>query len=599
MKSYKPDWKIYLLFILNLLCLGNSNPLFSQNNSDDIIRKQRVLFVYNLAQQIVWDGISTNEKFTIGIFGQDPSIVDFKAMSRSARKILGKSVEIVRINSINSSLNDIDLLYINDKYYNTTYPIIGRVIAGKKLLITEDFDKDPLMINMVRDQDAYAYQINEANINRAGLVVASTLNTGAVKDSNKWLDLYKEKEKELSIVEEQNENQKEIIQRQIEVIDSKEEVITSKENSIRKLITKSDNISNKLKKQLELEKLLEERITSQKDHINSQLASMDSIKKHINVQQEILQNQTEEIHEKEEVLGERAEIIENQKRLIRLILGLLLLSAVFVGIISFGLYKYRKLNKLLNAQKIEIEQNAKLLKAKNRELEQFAYITSHDLQEPLNSISSFIDLLQEEYQDKFDNEGNTILGFIKEGSVRMGRLINALLQYSRLGRNRDFKVINSNKLLENVQFDINNMVQESNAKIIVGDLPDIYGNEVEIGLLFQNIISNAIKFRKKDVDPIVTIKGEEELYKGEEYFKFSISDNGIGIKEEHLERIFGIFQRLHSREDYKGSGIGLAHCEKIIKSHNGNLWLRSELGKGSTFFFSIPKRSTEDSKLAA
>ena len=424
MKSYKPDWKIYLLFILNLLCLGNSNPLFSQNNSDDIIRKQRVLFVYNLAQQIVWDGISTNEKFTIGIFGQDPSIVDFKAMSRSARKILGKSVEIVRINSINSSLNDIDLLYINDKYYNTTYPIIGRVIAGKKLLITEDFDKDPLMINMVRDQDAYAYQINEANINRAGLVVASTLNTGAVKDSNKWLDLYKEKEKELSIVEEQNENQKEIIQRQIEVIDSKEEVITSKENSIRKLITKSDNISNKLKKQLELEKLLEERITSQKDHINSQLASMDSIKKHINVQQEILQNQTEEIHEKEEVLGERAEIIENQKRLIRLILGLLLLSAVFVGIISFGLYKYRKLNKLLNAQKIEIEQNAKLLKAKNRELEQFAYITSHDLQEPLNSISSFIDLLQEEYQDKFDNEGNTILGFIKEGSVRMGRLIN-------------------------------------------------------------------------------------------------------------------------------------------------------------------------------
>ena len=125
MKSYKPDWKIYLLFILNLLCLGNSNPLFSQNNSDDIIRKQRVLFVYNLAQQIVWDGISTNEKFTIGIFGQDPSIVDFKAMSRSARKILGKSVEIVRINSINSSLNDIDLLYINDKYYNTTYPIIG------------------------------------------------------------------------------------------------------------------------------------------------------------------------------------------------------------------------------------------------------------------------------------------------------------------------------------------------------------------------------------------------------------------------------------------------------------------------------------------
>jgi len=588
-----------LILLLGVLCMGFTSTSVAQNSSDAILKQQRVLFVYNVAQQVVWDGISSKEYFTIGVVGGDPALIDFKRMSKGERKILGKPVRVIPVEIRNINTVEVDILYANYNYFNKSTALLRNAILNNTLLITEYFRENNSMINMVRSQEAYAYQINESNIKQAGLTVSSNLNQGAVKNTDKWLRLYQKAEKELTIVEEQNENQKEIIEQQLEVIDSKEEVITKKEKSIKTLINRSNRINKKLDEQLEMEEQLEERISSQKAHLASQKASIDSIKQHIVEQQEILKIQTQEIEEKEVILGQKTKIISNQKMVNWLLLGLLILTVIFAGIISFGFSKYRNLNKLLKEQQLSIVQNSKLLEAKNRELEQFAYITSHDLQEPLNSISSFINMLEEDYEEKFDEDGKTILGFIRESSGRMSKLIEALLQYSRLGRNQDYTIVNSNELLDNVQLDISASIKENNAQIIVEDLPNAFGNKIELRLLFQNIINNAIKFKKKDEDPIIVIKGEEVVKDKIEYHQFSISDNGIGIKEEHINRIFGIFQRLNAREDYKGSGIGLAHCEKIIKSHNGNLWVDSQVGKGSTFYFTIPKEIPGSKQFAA
>ncbi len=587
-KIIEPRFKNLLSVIFFFVAF--SLQAFSQNSSDQITRQQRVLFVYNVAQQIVWEDIASKKTFVIGVLSTDPSLVDFRRMSQNGRKILGKPAKVAIIDPNALDLSNIDILYANQNIYRNSARLLKIAIANKTLLITEDFRENSTMINMTRDNEkaAYVYQINELNINSAGLSVSSILKQGAVQDNDKWLKLYQQTEEELTKVEEQNENQKEIIEQQLEVIDSKEEVITSKEKSIKTLINRSNSVSRKLSEQMELEKELEERIDAQTLYLEQQQARYDSIRNQVSLQQDILDERTSEITVKEEILREQTQIIENQRTRNLLLLGLLLMSIILLGIIFFSLLKNKRLNAILHKQKNAIVKQSDLLEAKNRELEQFAYITSHDLQEPLNSVSSFIGMLQEDYEDKFDEDGKVILGFIKEGSARMGKLINALLQYSRLGRNRDFTYVDTNKLLDNVRLDISNMIKESNAKLIVNNLPTTYANEMELGLLFQNLISNAIKFRNQDVHPIVSITGKEIKKGNKDYHQFSIRDNGIGIKEEHIERIFGIFQRLHSREDYQGSGIGLAHCEKIIKSHDGDIWVESEFGKSSTFHFIIP-----------
>jgi len=212
----------------------------------------------------------------------------------------------------------------------------------------------------------------------------------------------------------------------------------------------------------------------------------------------------------------------------------------------------------------------------------------------LNTVSSFINVLSEDYHNQFDEDGQQILGFIKEGSVRMKKLIDALLQYSRLGRTKVFEDVNCMPLLDVLTADLQSTIKNTEAEISYKDLPIIKGNEVELRLLFQNLITNGIKFRDPNVKPRINIEcteiseGEDTDNDAEKYWKFSVTDNGIGIAKEYQDRVFAIFQRLHSRLEYEGSGIGLAHCKKIVESHSGKIWFTSEKGMGTTFCFSLP-----------
>jgi len=238
-------------------------------------------------------------------------------------------------------------------------------------------------------------------------------------------------------------------------------------------------------------------------------------------------------------------------------------------------------------QTLQLAQANKDLERKNIELEQFAYIASHDLQEPLRTTSSFVGLLQKQYHGKLDEKADKYLTYILESSGRMRVLIKNLLDYSQIGNKKELEQVDCNKMLHNVLADLGIAINEAGADIKSDSLPVINGYATELKQLFQNLITNAIKFKKEGASPEINIS----VHKNGSYWQFAFKDNGIGIEEKYNEKIFVIFQRLHSRTEYEGSGIGLSHCKKIVELHKGRIWVESTPGSGSTFSFTIKENN--------
>lgn len=225
------------------------------------------------------------------------------------------------------------------------------------------------------------------------------------------------------------------------------------------------------------------------------------------------------------------------------------------------------------------------LRRSNEELEQFAYVASHDLQEPLRSISGYCQLLQRRYKGKLDASADEFIQFAVEGAQRMQVLINDLLHYSRVGtRGKQFEPTDCTKVATDAIANLRQAIAEAHAEVICRELPSVEGDPVQLGQLFQNLIGNAIKFRA-EAAPVVRI--EAENVEGETVF--TVADNGIGIEPRHQERIFQIFQRLHERGRYPGTGIGLAVCKKIVTRHGGRIWVESAPGEGARFRFTLAR----------
>lgn len=219
------------------------------------------------------------------------------------------------------------------------------------------------------------------------------------------------------------------------------------------------------------------------------------------------------------------------------------------------------------------------------QVEEFAYITSHDLKEPLNTISSILHLLEADYAHLFDEQGKEYLQYIESSVNRMGDLLADLLDYNRIGSQVRYQKFKLNELVDHVVQDLKSKVDESEAEIVIKELPELNADKTDLRILFQNLIGNALKFRKEDVRPELEIYAEEL----KDHYKIAVADNGIGIESKYQDRIFKIFQRLHNKSDYEGTGIGLALCKKIVEIHKGDLWFESEPGKGTTFYFTISK----------
>ena len=236
-----------------------------------------------------------------------------------------------------------------------------------------------------------------------------------------------------------------------------------------------------------------------------------------------------------------------------------------------------------------LKQRADELAASNVELERFAYVASHDMQEPLRMITSFLQLFKKKYQDQIDETAEQYLHFVMDGADRMKRLITDLLEYSRIGSNKGvLEPIDTAALMQEVEEVFVNRIAECEATIICKELPVIRGNKTQLFQLFQNLIGNALKYVGNE-KPVVIVQGQEE----EQQFLFSVSDNGIGIKPMFFEKIFVLFQRLHHKHQYGGTGIGLSVCKKIVEKHGGKIWVTSEPDKGSTFYFTISKEIEE------
>ena len=254
----------------------------------------------------------------------------------------------------------------------------------------------------------------------------------------------------------------------------------------------------------------------------------------------------------------------------------------------------RDITERKKAEKL-LKQKLEELARSNSELEQFAYVASHDLQEPLRMIASYLQLLQRKYEGKLDEKADKYIHFAVDGASRMQSLINDLLDFSRVTtKAKEFEPTNCEEILDNVLSSLEVVIKESGATVSHNPLPEINADSTQIAQVFQNLISNAIKFRSEK-PPEIRISARQEA----DHWLFSVKDNGIGIDPKYSERIFEVFKRLHKREEYPGTGIGLSICKKIVERHGGSIWVDSKPGKGSTFYFTLPINPEEPKKASS
>jgi light-regulated signal transduction histidine kinase (bacteriophytochrome) len=231
-----------------------------------------------------------------------------------------------------------------------------------------------------------------------------------------------------------------------------------------------------------------------------------------------------------------------------------------------------------------LAEKAEELARSNADLEQFAYVASHDLQEPLRMVTAYTQLLAERYRGQLDENADKFIGYASEGALRMQVLIQDLLAYSRVGRKESaYGNVDCNLVMKEVLQSLASAIQESGAVITLGELPEVWADRTQMAQVFQNLIGNAIKFRQEDT-PRISVQAEA----ADDHWLFTVSDNAIGIEPECAENVFVVFQRLHTRAEYPGNGIGLAICKKIIERYGGKIWVESQVGVGSIFKFTLP-----------
>jgi two-component system sensor histidine kinase/response regulator len=260
---------------------------------------------------------------------------------------------------------------------------------------------------------------------------------------------------------------------------------------------------------------------------------------------------------------------------------------------SLGIAEHEKIEgeaknliEILDFYNMLLEDSNKTLKQSNEELENYTYVVSHDLKAPLRAIRTFSAFLLEDYSTKIDETGQDYLKRIVKAAENMNELIEDLLVLSRVGRKfMEIEKVNLNTVLEEIISDLKPTIEKRNSKVVVNELPTINGQKIWIKQLFLNLIDNGLKFNKSDA-PRVEVKCTAK----EEEYLFTVHDNGIGIEQQYHERIFNLFERLNSKEEYEGTGAGLAICKKIAEDFGGKIWVESKLNNGSTFFFTIPRK---------
>ena len=594
---------VLMKYALMLLCLMAMQAYAQNTDNEQVKRVKRAIVIFNVAEQTLYGDTHADPNFVIGVLGKDRTIIDLKSLAQK-RQIKNKPVKVVSFSSV-KDIENVDVVYTNyDKNFDISY-VLNKISSSNTLLITENYPYNSSMINIVNVGNDFQYEINEKLMRRSNIAAHYNLRENAISSIEKWKQLFQNAENtlaetkdKLSEVEgsikfkdEEIKGQKQVIGDKENLLKNKNKSLVNQENEIKELISLSELQKKKYSDKLIIESELEQRILKQVDSLKNKQEQIALSNSEIEKQNVILVKQREDILDKEVKAKVINKKLSTQRTINYLLLALVLFAVIMVWMILRNYYATKRLNTVLKEKNNTIYSQSFTLASKNKELEEFAYITSHDLKEPLATISGLIALLKDDYKEKLDDDAMMSMEFIDKSSERMRTQIDDLLEYSKLGKSKEKTEIDCNDLLGEITLDIANAITRFNAKVVYGNLPTVLGSKVELRGVFQNLINNAIKFKKADVDPKVVISFKTVIYgpQNKNFWQFEVTDNGIGISQKHKSKVFSIFQRLHSREEYEGTGIGLSFCKKIVESLGGQIWFESEVHKGTTFFFTIPK----------
>jgi len=562
----------------------------SKNADSRVLQEKRIIYLLNIMEQIEGFKLFKND-FKIGLLGNDHKVNMFETVALS-RTVKARKITIKKCRGV-KDLQNINVIYVHQQDKYAIDEVLKEVQGKSILLISECNTVKNSLINLITYKGNFFIEIDPVNIARNGFKASPKLNQIASVSmkrlKTKLIEDANQKKQEKEQVESDKKNLEKEVQKAYSTIEIKDEVISKNKADINKLESNSKKQDGKLRERITILQGFEKDYKIQQQLLNAKNKEIANKKQQILTQDEYLKNLSVLIEEQRKILKTQTKEINNQSIINILFIIIVLLFLGFIAlIIRVSINRKELLNRLKKKHR-EVAKKSAILERQNKELEQFAYIASHDLQEPLHTVTSFADFMYEDYADKLDAEGVDNLNYIKQGCKRMGILIKSLLDYSRIGSERKLKYIDSKALVNTIIQDFNALINETGAKITFGEMPMIYAYATELRMLFQNIISNAIKFRKPNLIPEVLIEGEK-LEKTDEYshrWQFKIKDNGIGIASKHQKKIFEIFQRLHTREDYEGTGIGLAHSKKVIMFHHGEIWVNSAIGRGTIFNFTI------------
>ncbi|MDE0599719.1 MAG: YfiR/HmsC family protein, partial [Dokdonia donghaensis] len=465
----------FLKSVIIIFFLGALASMSAQQQPSQVSRVQRAIYIFNIAQQVSWPE-PLEEQFVIGVLGPDRTLIDLRAMAQQ-RRVQDRQVAVVNFLSI-KDIQDVDVLYVNRKY-NYQMPYVLQSLENKGVLvIAEDYLFNSSMINIVRVGETFRHQINQGLLSQNSFKVAPSLQSYAIANSEKWQALFEEAQDSLQTVLANAKEKDEVINRQErellsqnEIIDTIQEIVKYKDNSIQEL-REVDKLQKKtIEDKREIAQQLEIKIKNQLRELDKQEVFLQNSKREIKLRQDSIEVQKVSISDQKKVLLEQSSELDLRATVNWLLTGIALLFLIA----GFVLYKnYRTKKKLieqLTIQNATILEQKEELSQKNEDLEQFAYIASHDLQEPLNTISSFIGLIRGDYGEQFDEVGMQSLEFIEEASDRMAKLINMLLEYSRIGKTRIFTQVDTHKVLQDLEKDITSLVSRTGATINYTQLP--------------------------------------------------------------------------------------------------------------------------------
>lgn len=565
-----------------------------------IIEKQKSLAIFNLANSFSWPEIE-NGSIQITILNNLSLENEMRELAKS-RKIDNKTVIIQ--NKIISN-NFPQIIYANQEYGFSSTEIIDKIDSRKTLFMGENYLFNESMVNILFVNDELFYDLNESKLKFHGFVIPNYLKEASIKSSEKWFELYQsslgaivEKEKLVASQEQTIKNQitrlkglsSEIETNQKEINDLKIKLTTEKDN-LNKINEKQQNTLSALTK----EEAKINRLQFEMNEKSELLIGQTILRNKLDDSIQLKRNELKEIHnqmdkkqqeiqaQKNEIKGKNSEI-SNYRRVNILFVLVIVLSLTVISGVLYEYKRHKRSNELLSKKNEEIQQFLE-------ESKQFSYIASHDLQAPLTTINGFAHLLKESCQDNLDDKRKLYLNYIIESSVGMQTMITDLLNFSKIGLESPFEIIDFNELIDTIIRDFGFKIENGKASVVT----NIHQKNIQINvqkyefkMLIQNLIGNAIKFSPQEQKAIVHIDALVLKKESKNYLRVEIKDFGIGIEDKYKEQIFKIFTRLHSEEEYSGTGIGLATALKVVKKHDGKIWIEDNPKGGSIFIFEIP-----------